>query len=226
MCGRYKQNTDGDKLAELFRARRRTRQKEGNGTACPGTALPVIRENANGRFMDDLNWGFVPHWAKDDKGSRFINARAETAAEKPSFRDAFRLRRCVIPADGFIEWDARTSPKTAYDISLITQAPFVFAGVWDRWTNPADGNADGNIKDSFKDSFAILTIAASPPLADIHDRMPVILTESADIDRWLAKDSAPDALMEIAARAAAQPLDIRPAPMAESPADRRQGRLF
>jgi putative SOS response-associated peptidase YedK len=218
MCGRYKQNTDGDTLAELFRARRRTRKKEPYGTACPGTALPVIRENADGRFMDDLNWGFVPHWAKDDKGSRFINARVETAAEKPSFRDAFRARRCLIPADGFIEWDARTKPKTAYNISLAAQAPFVFAGVWDRWINPANGDS--------KDSFTILTIAATPPLATIHDRLPVILTDSADIDRWLGKDTAPDLLMEVAVRAATQRLDIRPAPVAESPADIRQGRLF
>jgi len=223
MCGRYKQNTDGDTLAELFRARRRTRQKEPYGTARPGTGLPVIRENARGRFIDDLNWGFVPHWAKDDKGSRFINARAETAAEKPSFRDAFRLRRCLIPADGFIEWDGRTSPKTPYEIALATHTPFVFAGLWDRWTNPAGGES--------KDSFAILTIPAAPALAAIHDRMPVILTDGADIDRWLARDTTGAALAEIIASAARQPLDIRPAaemppPVTESPADLGQGSLF
>lgn len=223
MCGRYKQNTDGDTLAELFRARRRTRLKEPYGTAHPGTELPVIRENAGGRYIDDLNWGFVPHWAKDDKGSRFINARAETAAEKPSFRDAYRLRRCLIPADGFIEWDARTSPKTPYDITLASRAPFVFAGLWDRWTNPVDGEV--------KDSFVLLTIPAAPALAPIHDRMPVMLTDSADIDRWLARDTRGAVLAEIIARADAQPLDIRaavenlPSP-AESQEAQRQGSLF
>ncbi|MDP2204843.1 MAG: SOS response-associated peptidase family protein, partial [Alphaproteobacteria bacterium] len=125
--------------------------------------------------------------------------------------------------DGFIEWDARTKPKTPYDISLALQRPFAFAGLWDRWTNPADGTV--------KDSFAILTIAASPALAAIHDRMPMMLTESADIDRWLGRDTTPDILVDIAARAAMQPLDIRPAAPAsagrtESPADVRQGQLF
>lgn len=224
MCGRYKQNTDGDALADVFRARRRTRKKEPYGIALPGTELPVIRENSAGRFMDDLNWGFTPHWAKDDKESRFINARAESAAEKPSFRDAYRLRRCIIPADGFIEWDARTSPKTPYDITLSPPQVFGFAGLWDRWTNPATGE--------FKDSFAILTIAASPLLAPYHDRMPVMLTAAADIDRWLAKDTTPESLADIAARAAAQPLDIQPAAdtgkpaKTESPRDTRQGSLF
>lgn len=216
MCGRYKQNTDGDALAALFRARRRTRRKEPCGTARPGMPLPVIRENAEGRFMDDLVWGFVPHWAKDGKASRFINARAESAAEKPSFRDAYRMRRCLIPADGFIEWDARTSPKTPYSITLSPQRPFVFAGLWDRWTDPASGQST--------DSFAILTIAAAPALADIHDRMPVILTDGEDIDRWLARGTTAATLAEITARAARQPLDIKPE--AESPAALLQGRLF
>lgn len=224
MCGRYKQNTDGDALATVFRARRRTRQKDPYGIALPGTDLPVIRENSAGRFMDDLHWGFVPHWAKDDKQSRFINARAESVAEKPTFRDAYRLRRCIIPADGFIEWDSRTSPKTPYDITLSPPQVFGFAGLWDRWTHPATGE--------FKDSFAILTIAASPLLAPYHDRMPVMLTAAADIDRWLAKDTPPDTLAAIAAKAVAQPLDIRPAAdtgqraKAESPPDTRQGNLF
>ncbi|MFN7114881.1 MAG: SOS response-associated peptidase [Alphaproteobacteria bacterium] len=216
MCGRYKQNTDGDVLADLFRARRRTRQKEAYGTARPGTPLPVLRENAQGRFIDDLNWGFVPHWAKDAKAGRFINARAESAAEKPSFRDAYRLRRCLIPADGFVEWDARTSPKTAYEITLPPPRPFVFAGVWDRWTDPANGQST--------DSFAILTIAAAAALHGIHDRMPVILTDSGDIDRWLARDSTPAALADITARAALHVFDITAD--TESPAPALQGRLL
>ncbi len=222
MCGRYKQNTDGDALADVFKARRRTRKKDPYGIAAPGMDLPVIRENAAGRFMDDLNWGFTPNWAKDDTGSRFINARSETVAEKASFRDAYRLRRCVIPADGFIEWDARTKPKTPYDITLVSRAPFVFAGLWDRWTNPASGEV--------QDRFTILTIAASPALAPYHDRMPVMLTDVQDIDAWLARETERAALDAIAWRSTAQALDIQPSSdtgkTPESPKDTRQGTLF
>ena len=225
MCGRYKQNTDGDALADVFKARRRTRKKDPYGLAAPGMDLPVIRENASGRFMDDLNWGFTPNWAKDDTGNRFINARSETAAEKASFRDSYRLRRCVIPADGFTEWDARTKPKTPYDITLASHAPFVFAGLWDRWTNPASGEV--------QDRFAVLTIAASPALAPYHDRMPVMLTDISDIDQWLSRETTRAALEDIAARSTQQRIDIRPADdprvmpkAAESPKDTRQGDLF
>lgn len=222
MCGRYKQNTDGDVLADVFKARRRTRKKDPYGIAAPGMDLPVIRENASGRFMDDLNWGFTPNWAKDAAGSRFINARSETVAEKASFRESYRLRRCVIPADGFIEWDSRTKPKTPYDFTLASRAPFVFAGLWDRWTNPANGEV--------QDRFAILTISASPAVAPYHDRMPVMLTDMHDIDAWLARETERAALDAIARRSNTQAVHIEPAAdvgkPAESPADIRQGSLF
>lgn len=225
MCGRYKQNTDGDALAALFGAKRRTPRKDARGTLSPGMDAPAIRENSEGRFMDDLYWGFTPGWSDGGKDSRFINARAESVAEKASFRDAFRLRRCILPADGFFEWDARTSPKTPYDITLPGGAPFAFAGIWDRWTNPASGTSI--------DGFAILTTAASAQMAPYHPRLPVILTASADIAGWLARTSTAAQLQDILARAGTQVLHIEPAAAAalrpqrrESPAEMRQGSLF
>lgn len=215
MCGKYKQLSNGDQVADAFRARRRTPAKDPYGIALPGMDLPVIRENAQGRFMDALNWGFTPHWATEDKTNRFINARSETAATKAAFRDAWRLRRCIIPADGFAEWDAATKPKTPCDITPQTPAPFAFAGLWDRWVNPQTG--------TWQDRFAILTMAASSALAAIHDRMPVILTDAADIDRWLARDTAAPALDDIIAKAAQHSFDIR----RETPEEvLRQGSLF
>lgn len=252
MCGRYKQNADGNAVAEMLRARRRTRKKaeadsavdedspaasdkygttvpERYNIAVPGMDLPVVRENAHGRFMDDLYWGFVPQWAQDDK-SKIINARAETVAEKPSFRDSFRLRRCVIPADGFVEWHRAATPKIAYDITLPVGIPlpanallprgvFCFAGLWDRWTHPQTGDV--------RDGFALLTIAANAQIAAIHDRMPVILTDMADIDRWLSRETGPEDLAAIAARAAAVAVQMQPAESKPRPAaDDAQGSLF
>lgn len=245
MCGRYKQNADGNAVAEMLRARRRTRKKAGAdiaardedspaasggyGIAVPGMDLPVVRENAQGRFMDDLYWGFVPQWAQDDK-SKIINARAETAAEKPSFRDSFRLRRCVIPADGFVEWHRAATPKIAYDITLpagialppdtlLPRGVFCFAGLWDRWTHPHTGDV--------RDGFALLTIAANAQISAIHDRMPVILTDMTDIDRWLSRETGADDLAAIAARAAAVAVQMQPAESKPRPAaDAAQGSLF
>lgn len=215
MCGKYKQMTDGDTVADSFRARRRTPAKDPYGIALPAMDLPVIRENAQGRFMDALNWGFTPHWATEDKTNRFINARSETAAGKAAFRDAWRLRRCIIPADVFVEWDTATKPKTPCDITPHTQRPFAFAGLWDRWVNPQTG--------AWQDRFAILTMASSPSLAALHDRMPVILSAPDDIDRWLARDTAAPALAEIVAKAAQHAFDIH---RDESRAVQQQGSLF
>ena len=124
-----------------------------------------------------MRWGLVPSWAKDlSIGSRMINARAETVAEKPAFRQAFRERRCLIMADGFYEWRTTGRSKQPYHITHRDKAPFGFAGLWDRWQPPGGGQPI--------ESCTIITTAANELVAEYHDRMPVIL-DLADYDLWL-----------------------------------------
>jgi putative SOS response-associated peptidase YedK len=131
-----------------------------------------------------VQWGLVPSWSKDPSiGARLINARSETAAEKPSFRSALRRRRCLIPASGFYEWQRRPNGKQPYVIGMADGNPFAFAGLWEHW-HGLDG--------SELETCTVLTTEANELMAPIHDRMPVIL-EPQDYADWLGtgEDSAP-----------------------------------
>ena len=131
--------------------------------------------------MKLYRWGLIPSWAKDPGiGSKLINARAETAAEKPSFRSAFKHRRCLIPATGFYEWGKTDSVKQPFFIRMQDTKPFAFAGLWERW----HGTNDSNI-----DSCTILTTEANDVLSTLHNRMPVILDPDA-YELWLNTDKA------------------------------------
>ncbi|HEX9029364.1 MAG TPA: SOS response-associated peptidase, partial [Anaerolineales bacterium] len=147
----------------------------------------VIPNNAKDR-LDYFVWGLIPSWAKDPSiGSRLINARADTLAEKPSFRSAYRRRRCLIPATGFYEWKANpgSKTKTPMYITLASGKPFAFAGLWENWHSP-----DG----SQVLSCTIITTEPNELMAGIHNRMPVILPEEA-YAVWLdANDRGPDEL--------------------------------
>ena len=135
-----------------------------------------------------VRWGLIPRWAKDAAiGNKLINARAETLAEKPSFRDAFAKRRCLILADGFYEWAAVPGQKTKqpYFIRLRSGGPFAFAGLWERWRAPDENELT---------TCTIITTTPNEMLAKIHDRMPVILTGDA-CDRWLAPGPPPRDLL-------------------------------
>jgi putative SOS response-associated peptidase YedK len=124
-----------------------------------------------------LHWGLVPKWAKERAiGNRMINARAETLAEKPSFRDAFRRRRCLVLADGWYEWQVAPGGKQPWFIRLRDARPMAFAGLWERWKDPADG--------AMLESCTIVTTDASQSIRKIHDRMPAVLADS-DWDRWI-----------------------------------------
>jgi putative SOS response-associated peptidase YedK len=124
-----------------------------------------------------LHWGLVPKWAKERAiGNRMINARGETLDEKPAFRDAFRKRRCLVIADGWYEWQAAAGGKQPWFVRRKDAAPLAFAGLWERWNDPANG--------STLESCTIVTTAASESLRKIHERMPVVL-DAADWDRWL-----------------------------------------
>jgi putative SOS response-associated peptidase YedK len=145
--------------------------------------LPVVRlDPQRRRELVMMRWGLIPSWAKDTKiGAKFINARAETVATQPAFRDAFRARRCLVPSNGFYEWKkAPDGTKQPYHIGLRDGAPFAFAGLWERWTRgPAP-----------IESFTIITGPPNSLVAELHDRMPVIL-EPEHYDAWLtATDTA------------------------------------
>jgi len=145
----------------------------------PTRQVAIIRQHPTEprRVFSLMRWGLVPHWAKDPSiGLRTINAMSETAAEKPAFRDAISLRRCLIPADGFYEWK-RTGPKTkqAYQFDLANGSPFAFAGLWERWHGP-----DRKILETC----TILTTTPNALVSNVHDRMPVILSPD-DYDIWL-----------------------------------------
>ena len=129
-----------------------------------------------GRELALLRWGLIPSWSKDPAiGNRLINARAETASQKPSFRNAFKRHRCLIPASGFYEWQRRELRKQTFYIRMHDGRPFAFAGLWDRWESPDKGVIE---------SCTILTTATNALLGPIHDRMPVILPPGK-YDRWL-----------------------------------------
>jgi putative SOS response-associated peptidase YedK len=129
-----------------------------------------------GRELAFLRWGLIPSWSKDPAiGNRLINARAETAQEKPSFRSAFRRHRCLIPTNGFYEWQRLERGKQPYFVRMRDGQLFAFAGLWDRWESPDKGVIE---------TCTILTTAANTVLAPIHDRMPVILPPT-EYARWL-----------------------------------------
>ncbi len=145
----------------------------------PGTDVPVIRQSPEGkRVLHLLRWGLVPHWAKDPTiGARLNNARGESLAEKPSFRDAFKRRRCLVPASGFYEWKTDGRVKQPFYISLKSGEPMAMAGLWESWTAP-----DGNILRTV----CIVTTGPNALMQPIHERMPVIIG-AEHWQGWLAE---------------------------------------
>ena len=154
----------------------------------PTQDIAAIRLNEQqDREFTMLRWGLVPFWAKDPAiGNRMINARSETVAEKPSFRNAYRQRRCLILADGFYEWRKEGDSKTPYYISQADGAPFAFAGLWEDWHSK---DSDDSLQTT-----AIITTAASKFMSGLHHRMPVVLRPH-NADDWLSHN--PDALERI-----------------------------
>ncbi len=144
----------------------------------PTQVVPIVRTgNDDRREWAPCRWGLVPSWSKDLKiGARMINARSETAAEKPSFRKALAARRCLVPADGFFEWAKTSDGKQPFHIRFSDRRPFAFAGLWERWHQSSEESID---------SFTILTTSPNSVTAPIHDRMPVILAPGT-WKEWLA----------------------------------------
>jgi putative SOS response-associated peptidase YedK len=178
MCGRFAQRTDAKRLAKEFKVRE-VPEVQPRYNIAPTQDILSIRQAEDEREAVFLKWGLVPSWAKDTSiGAKLINARSETVTEKPSFREAFKKRRCIIPADGFYEWQRTNGKKQPFFFHLRDDCPFGFAGLWDRWKSQ-----DGEVIETC----TILTTEANEVLKPVHDRMPVIL-HPEDYDLWLDED--------------------------------------
>lgn len=179
MCGRFVQFSSLRTLEANFPIDAIAADVKPNYNVAPTQEVLAIIHQTD-RRLEKLRWGLVPSWAKNVSGaSRLINARAETAAYKPSFRAAFKRRRCLIMADGYYEWQGEKGNKQPYYIALPSKRPFAFAGLWETWQRQ---NAPGD--EPIYKSCTILTTAASESIQDIHHRMPVILKPEI-YDNWL-----------------------------------------
>ena len=178
MCGRFAFYSPSEATAALFGVDGAL-AVEPRYNIAPTQFVAAVRSNAEqGRELVMLRWGLVPSWAKDPAiGNRMINARAETVAEKPSYRAAFRHRRCVVLADGFYEWHRDGDVKTPYFISLASGEPFALAGLWESWK---DRKSDESMQTT-----TLITIAANDFMQPLHHRMPVIL-QPETADEWLS----------------------------------------
>jgi putative SOS response-associated peptidase YedK len=177
VCGRFTLRTDPQELAREFGLDEAPSLPPRFNIA-PGQEVAIVGAAPDGRRVLELRrWGLVPHWARDPRiGGRMINARSETVASRPAFRDAFRRRRCLVPADGFYEWaDAGPGPRQPYHVALRGGGVFAIAGLWERWREPGGG---------WLRTCTLLTVPASETLGRIHDRMPAILRPE-DRDAWL-----------------------------------------
>jgi putative SOS response-associated peptidase YedK len=175
MCGRFAQRTPSKTLAREFQVDEMP-DIEPRYNIAPTQDILSIRQSDEGRETAMLKWGLVPSWAKDVSiGAKLINARSETVTEKPSFREAFKKRRCIIPADGFYEWQRTGGKKQPFFFQMRDEHPFGFAGLWEKWKA-----VDGQVLETC----TILTTEANEVLRPVHDRMPVIL-HPEDYDLWL-----------------------------------------
>ena len=187
MCGRYVSATPPDELANYFGA---SAPPTGltlspNNNVAPTQTVYAVRERDGVRSLDTLHWGLVPFWAKDPKiGNRMINARGETVAQKNAFRVPLARRRCIIPADGFYEWQRLEGAKRKQPmfISRPDGEPFAFAGLWEKWRNANNLDEDGEPLELH--SCTIITCEANEAMAPVHDRMPVVLPPGV-WDLWL-----------------------------------------
>ena len=186
MCGRFVMTDSVEKVMRSFEIQQSELVLEPRYNICPAQDIPVIVQQNGLRSLEMYQWGLIPFWAK--KPNPMINARSETVAGKPSFQQAFRKKRCLIPTSGFYEWGKEDGLKQPYFIRLKDETPMAFAGLWDEWRS-----SDGRILRTC----AILTVAANSFIQPIHHRMPAIMsTESGS--KWLdfsASGTEPEKLL-------------------------------
>ncbi len=177
MCGRFTQQRPTAELAELFEAEPPTSELEPRYNLAPTDEAAVVVERGDRRAIRAYRWGLIPTWARDEKiASRLFNARSETLDTSGAFRESFRKRRCIVPADGFYEWQRSGGARRPFLVHRVDGTPLALAGLWSGWHHPETGEV---IR-----TFTIVTTAANRALAAIHDRMPVVL-ERADWSHWL-----------------------------------------
>ncbi len=186
MCGRYDLNSPPIKLKSRFQTDfgRIAQALSPRYNITPSVPVVLVRIEDGERRGATASWGLVPRWAKDLAGIKPINARGESIAGKPMFREAFKRRRCLIPADGFFEWKRSASGKQPWRFTMADKEPFAMAGIWEEWGKDSE----------ILQTCAIITIGANDLMAPIHDRMPVIIAHDA-YARWL--DPANDAAFEL-----------------------------
>jgi putative SOS response-associated peptidase YedK len=186
MCGRYILQRDPAGLTTYFDTVAPTPNFASSWNIAPTQEALAVRRNprTGARHLDVLRWGLVPHWAKDPTGAaRLINARSETILEKPSFREAFSKRRCLVPMDGFYEWHAEGKARQPFAVALRDSAPMAVAGLWENWRRP-----DG----TWMRTYSVITTESAGRQALMHARMPVILPREAWA-RWLGDVPAREA---------------------------------
>ncbi len=195
MCGRFTQRLSWAELHELMDLIGAPLNLPPRYNVAPSQDVAVVRAAPDGRSLAMLRWGLIPAWARDPAiGQKLINARSETAAQKPSFRSAFRHRRCLVPADGFYEWRRSGGTRQPWLFGLRDGAPMMFAGLWERWTVPEGAALTGSLAERSPgdavETCTILTTAANGTVAQVHGRMPVILPPDA-WDAWLTGGEVP-----------------------------------
>lgn len=181
MCGRFTQKNDRETLEKEFDVEiGESEEFRQSYNIAPTQIVSAVRVIEEARRYANLKWGLIPSWAKDASfAAKLINARAETLLEKPSFRDAYKKRRCLIPASGFYEWEQTADGKQPHYFYLNEREIFGFGGLWEEWQDRETG---GMIE-----TCTIITTDANAVLEPVHDRMPVII-EKKDYDRWLRAD--------------------------------------
>jgi len=180
MCGRFEANISKEKLIEKFGINNwQLDNYRPRYNIPPGTNIPIIRQTGDIRIIDEANWGLIPSWSKDRKiAYRTFNARSETVAEKPSFRNAYKRSRCLIPATGYYEWQTLdANNKQPFWIGRNDKEPFAMAGLYEDWTDTETGE--------LIESCTIITREAYKEISHIHDRMPVIMPDDY-YDHWLS----------------------------------------
>jgi len=199
MCGRYTLAAGTPELVEAFDVPVPDFDVVPRFNIAPGQEALVVAEDRRGRRAGLLTWGLVPSWT-DEPGKPLINARSESVLTRPSFREAFERRRCLVPADGFYEWRRSGDRKVPFWIHPREGGLMSFAGIWERWSRPGAEP---------RHTFAILTMPASQDVASIHDRMPVVISEG-DRAEWLDRGTEGAAAMALVKRSAAPGYECRP----------------
>src|SRR5688572_21166611 len=181
MCGRFTQERPASELAEIFAAEPLVDELGDRYNVAPTDEALVVVQRDDRRAITAYRWGLVPHWATDLKaGSRMFNARAETLTSSPAFRAAFQRRRCLVPVDSFYEWKREGSVRQPYRVVREDGRPLALAGLWAGWRDPSSDPESPVIVRTF----TIVTSGPNEAVSDLHDRMPVIVPDSA-WERWL-----------------------------------------